>query len=135
MRKKFIGGGLILVALSSVLTTVALAEVDVSDFDEDVMKTMDDTNKTLEPDIAGKNAAAAIEGIEIIQQGLQWTEEYFEHKGNAADGVKFAQEGKQLAAQILQSVNAGDFDRAGASARELTKNCKACHEVYKPKGL
>ena len=132
MGKKFIGVGLVLAALTA---TVALAEIDVSDFDEDVMKTMDDTNKTLEPDIAGKNTQAALEGIEIIQQGLQWTEEYFAHKGNAADGVRFAQEGKQIAAQVLASVNAGDFEKAGAAARELTKNCKACHEVYKPKGL
>lgn len=132
MRKKFIGAGLIVAALSA---SAVWAAVDVSDFDEDVMKTMDDTNKTLQPDIAGKNAKAAIEGIEIIQQGLQWTEEYFASKGNAADGVKFAQEGKQLAAQVLNAVNAGDFDKAGAAARDLTKNCKACHEVYKPKGL
>src|SRR5262245_17722181 len=132
MRKQFIGAGLLLAALTA---TVSLAEIDVSDFDEDVMKAMDDSNKTLQPDIAGKNVQAALEGIELIQQGLQWTEEYFAHKGTAPDGVKFAQEGKEYAAQVLAAVNAGDFEKAGAAARDLTKNCKACHEIYKPKGL
>ncbi|MET0380193.1 MAG: hypothetical protein ABW049_14465 [Spongiibacteraceae bacterium] len=132
MRNQFIGAGLIVALLTA---SVVWAEIDLSDFDEDLMKTMDDTNKTLEPDIAGKNAQAAIEGIEIIQQGLQWTEEYFASKGNAEDGVKLAQEGKQHAMQALAAVNAGDFEKAAAAARDLTKNCKACHEIYKPKGL
>lgn len=132
MRKKLLGASLILATLTA---GAAPLNFDLSDFDEDVMKTMDDTNKSLQPDIAGKNKAAAIEGIGIIQQGLQWTEEYFASKGNAADGVKFAQEGRAHADRVLAALNADDFDAAGAAARDLTKNCRACHDVYKPLGL
>lgn len=111
---------------------VVLADIDLSDFDDDVMRTMDDTNKNLEPDINAKNAAGAKEGAEIIQQGLKWTEEYFANKGTAPDGVKFAQEGEQHVTEILQFLAQNDFEKAAASSRALTKNCRTCHDAYKP---
>ena len=116
----------------AVMTGIALAEIDLSDFDDDVMKTMDETNKYLEPDINGKNAKSALEGLEVIQQGMKWTEEYFIHKGNTPDAVKLAKEGEQYILQIRQALDANDFDKAAAGARELTKNCRACHDLYKP---
>jgi hypothetical protein len=111
---------------------IALAEIDLSDFDDELMKTMDDTNKYLEPDINAKNAKSAREGIDTIQQGLKWTEEYFANKGNTDDAVKLAQKGQQHIVEIRQALDASDFDKAAAAARELTKNCRACHDLYKP---
>ncbi len=111
---------------------VVLAEIDLSDFDDDLMKTMDDTNKYLEPDINAKNAKNAREGIEVLEQGLKWTEEYFAHKGNTADAVKLAQDGQKHIVRIRTALDANDFDTAAAAARELTKNCRACHDLYKP---
>lgn len=115
-------------------TGVALAEIDLSDFDDDLMKTMDETNKYLEPDINAKNAKSAREGIDIIQQGLKWTEDYFVAKGGTDDAVKLAQKGQQHIVEIRQAIDANDFDKAAASSRELTKNCRACHDIYKPRG-
>jgi hypothetical protein len=111
---------------------IAMAEIDLSDFDDDLMKTMDDTNKYLEPDINAKNAKSAREGIEILEQGLKWTEEYFVHKGNTADAVKLAQDGQQHIVRIRAALDANNFDAAAAASRELTKNCRACHDLYKP---
>ncbi|MDB6062207.1 MAG: hypothetical protein JWM78_2310 [Verrucomicrobiaceae bacterium] len=116
----------------AVSASLVVAEIDLSDFDDDVMRTMDDTNKFLEPDITAKNVKNATEGVEILRQGLKWTEEYFVHKGNTDDAVKLAQEGQQHITAILASMSANDFDKAAASARDLTKNCRACHDLYKP---
>lgn len=129
MRKQFI---LAVGVLLSVLVTTAFAELDLSDFDDDLMRTMDDTNKYLEPDINAKNAKSAREGVETLRQGLKWTEDYFVHKGGVDDGVKLAVEGQQLAQDILTALDKADFDKAAASSRALTKNCRSCHDLYKP---
>jgi hypothetical protein len=129
MRKRFI------LAAGILLTGVALtafAELDLSDFDDDLMRTLDDTNKYLEPDINAKNIKNAQEGAETIRQGLKWTEDYFAHKGGVDDGVKLAKDGQALAQNILTDLEKNDFDNAAASARALTKNCRSCHDLYKP---
>lgn len=134
MRKLFILVGVLLVGLfiNVGFVTRVIAELDLSDFDDDLMRTMDDTNKYLEPDINAKNAKSAKEGADIIIQGLKWTEDYFAHKGGVDDGVKLAQEGQVLAQDILTALDKNDFDKAAASARALTKNCRSCHDLYKP---
>lgn len=120
--------------LAVLATSIALAEIDLSDFDDDLMKTMDETNKYLEPDINGKNAKNAKEGIDILQEGLKWTEDYFLSKGGADDAVELAKKGQQHIVEIRQALDANDFDKAAAASRELTKNCRACHDKYKPRG-
>ncbi|HEY3697693.1 MAG TPA: hypothetical protein VGK97_00065 [Spongiibacteraceae bacterium] len=125
MRKLFI---LVIVLFAGSV----FAELDLSDFDDDLMRTMDDTNKYLEPDINAKNATSAKEGVETIKQGLKWTEDYFSHKGGVDDGVELAQKGQTLSQDILQALDQNDFDKAASSARALTKNCRSCHDLYKP---
>lgn len=113
----------------------ALADIDLSDFDDDLMRDMDSSNKNLEPVINAKNAASATEEAQFILQGLQWTEKYFADKGNADDAVKYAQDAQALTNSILASLSKRDFDTAASTARELSKSCKLCHETYKPLNL
>jgi len=130
MRKQFIL--VVSAVLLSFVANTVIAELDLSDFDDDLMRTMDDTNKYLEPDINAKNINNAREGIEVIRQGLKWTEDYFAHKGGVEDGVKLAQEGQAHAQAIVGALDKNDFNAAAASARALTKNCRSCHDLYKP---
>ncbi len=114
-------------------TSLAHAELDLSGFDNDLMKMMEETNKYLEPDIVGGNIDNSIEGVQFLREGLKWTEDYFASKGTAKDGEKIAKEGQVLADQVLKALESKDKDTAAASARLLTKNCKACHDIYKLK--
>lgn len=114
------------------LSITAIAELDLTNFDDDLMRTLDDTHKYLEPDINAKNAKSAREGAETIRDGLKWTEDYFAHNGGVDDGVKLAQEGQAMTRDIIEALDKGDFEKAAASARALTKNCRACHDLYKP---
>jgi len=135
MRKQYILNMTLLASVlfsGAIFSGVVLAELDLSDFDDDLMRTMDDTNKYLEPDINAKNLKNAKEGTETIRQGLKWTEDYFAHKGGVDDGVKLAKDGQVLAQDILAALDKGDFDAAAASARTMTKNCRSCHDLYKP---
>jgi hypothetical protein len=123
----------ILCGVSVVLAAgAALADIDLKDFDDDLMRDMDTAIKDLEPVIGAKNAVAAAGDAELLRDGFKQTEDYFVKKGGAADAVDFARHSEELTATVLKSISAGDFDAAENSARVLSKSCRTCHDVYKP---
>ena len=131
MRKAVIYFGF----LAVMATGLVLADIDLSDFDDDLMRDMDNSNKDLEPVINAKNAATATEDAQFIFQGLRWTEKYFASKGGADDAVKYSQDAQALTQSILKYLAQNDFDNAASTARDLSKSCKTCHEAYKPLNL
>jgi hypothetical protein len=122
----------VLAALATLGAGAARAELDFSDFDTLLMQTMEDTLKALEPNIGGKDVAAATEDAEVLREGLQWAESYFAAKGGTDDAVAIAKEGQAHAATVVKSLAAGDFDAAAAAARGVAKSCRACHDAYRP---
>jgi cytochrome c556 len=123
----------ILCGVSVVLAAgAAFADIDLKDFDDDLMRDMDTAIKDLEPVIGAKNAVAAAGDAELLRDGFKQTEDYFAKKGGAADAVDFAHRSEELTATVLKSIAANDFDGAGNAARALSKSCRTCHDVYKP---
>ena len=112
-------------------TFIALADIDLSDFDTDVMRGMDDTIKILEPDISSKNLKAANDDAKSLLEGFKWTEDYFANKGNTQDAVDYARDSQAVTQEILDHLAKQDFDSASQTARRLSKSCKTCHDVYK----
>jgi cytochrome c556 len=111
---------------------VVLAEIDLKDFDDDLMRDMDTAIKDLEPVVGAKNAVAATGDAELLRDGFKQTEDYFAKKGSAPDAVEFARKSEELTVAVLKDITANDFDAAANSARALSKSCRACHDVYKP---
>jgi cytochrome c556 len=121
------------VALTAILISdLAAAAIDLTDFDDDVMRAMDDSFKELEPVIGAGNAQVAKNDTEVLLEGYQWAEDYFTNKGGTEDAVKFARDGKALIAKAADALVRKDFETAAAVARETAKNCKSCHDLYKP---
>lgn len=112
---------------------VALAEVDLAGFDGEVMRAMDDAFKDLEPVLGASNAEASREDVAILSDGYQFTLEFFRQDRGAPKAVEFTQAGLALLAGIDKAVATGDFTSAVAKARDLQANCKACHDLYRPK--
>jgi cytochrome c556 len=110
----------------------AVAEIDLKDFDDDLMRDMDTAIKDLEPVLGAKNSVAATGDAELLRDGFKQTEDYFVKKGTAPDAVDFARRSQELTATVLKSITSNDFDAAGNAARALSKSCKSCHDVYKP---
>src|ERR1700733_10106315 len=69
-------------------------DLDLTDFDDDSMRDMDDANKDLQPVLGAKNADAAVQDAQIIQIVLKETEGYFTKKGGTDDAVKIARQGE-----------------------------------------
>lgn len=111
------------------------AGVDLSDFDAELMRSMDDAVKTLDLSIGSKDAPAVTTDARFIVEGLQWAEGYFSRKGNADDAVKLAADGQGFAAAIETAASQNDFDAAFTAYRSLVKTCRSCHDAYKPPSL
>jgi cytochrome c556 len=123
----------VLCGLLAVLSGGAVfAEIDLQDFDDDLMRDMDTAIKDLEPVVGAKNAVAAAGDAELLRDGFKQTEDYFAKKGTATDAVEFARKSEELTATVLKQIGANDFDAAANSARAVSKSCRTCHDVYKP---
>jgi hypothetical protein len=130
--------GLLLAALASGLSCALVRaeavhiDLDLTDFDDDSMRDMDDANKDLQPVLGAKNAAAALADAQLIQNVLKETEAYFTRKGSTDSAVQIAQRGELAVAAVISALEKNDFDTAAAAARDTTKNCRSCHDIYKP---
>jgi len=123
-----------------VLFTILLAipshaerkDIDLRDYDDELMRDLERTIKFFEPDITARNRQGAIEDATILQDGFKYTEDYFARKGNAEDAVEISRQGLQLIESAVKALEASDFDGASASARETARTCRSCHDIYKP---
>jgi cytochrome c556 len=127
-----VGKRLILVGLLTMLSTGLAGAIDLADFDDDSMRDMDEANKDLGPVLGAKNAEAALADAKVIQDVLKETEAYFAKKGSTDNAVKIAQQGQSSVAAVLDALRTSNFDAAAAAARDTSKNCRSCHDLYKP---
>jgi hypothetical protein len=128
MRRNWLAAGV----LATLAASVVAAELDLSDFDDDLMQSMDDAIKELDSNVGGQDAKASLANAVVLSDGLAWAEKYFAAKPEAPLGVGFARVGKEHLAGVVQAIEAGNFDAASNGVRAVVKTCKACHEAYKP---
>lgn len=114
------------------LSVPALASPDFSDVDSDLMRGMEDAIKDLEPVLGAGNISSAQADAEVLRDGLKWVEEYFTAKGGVDDGVAIARDGRAVVAELIANLDAKNIPAAIDSARKTAKNCRSCHEIYKP---
>ena len=136
MPKAILVRGALATTLTLLVTLAcAAANIDLTDFNDDIMRNMDDTVKTLDSDLAGHDGKSAQTDARAIQDGLHWAEDYFTRKSNVADAVQLARRGEELASDVAKSAASNDFDAALASYDSLIKTCRRCHDAYKPPEL
>ena len=117
-------------ALCALLLAGAAASADV-DVDGDLMRGIDDTAKSLDSDVAMKDAKAAAADARSLVETFAKVESHYGQKQETADAVGFAHHTQELAAQALKAIEANDFDAASDAVAQLTRSCRNCHEVYK----
>ena len=101
------------------------------DVDADLMRGIDDTAKSLDSNVAQKDAKAAAADARSLVETFAHIEAHYGEKPETADAVGFAHHTQELAAQALKAIDANDFDAANGAVEQLTRSCKSCHEVYK----
>ncbi|MEA3179371.1 MAG: hypothetical protein QOI59_2894 [Gammaproteobacteria bacterium] len=118
--------------LTGPLVAAGIVSLDLADFNDDVMRDMDDTMKRLDSDIAMRDAKSVASDSASIREGLGYAQQYFTKKGNVEDAVQWARQAQDLVEAVTNAVQAGDFDSSLSKYDLLVKTCRACHDVYKP---
>ena len=122
----------IAVGLAGAWVASGAVNLDLSDFDDDLMRGLDDTVKALDSDISAHDVKAIATDARSIRDGLKWAQDYFTRKGNLEDATRWAKQGQELSELIVSSAQSGDFDTSADKYESLVKTCRACHDVYKP---
>lgn len=108
--------------------SVLAAQVDI---DEDYMRSVEDTQKSLVDNLAGKNAKASTADASELAGMFAQVEAFYVAKGDAAEAVKLSAQSKDLSSEIVKLVAAKDFGSASGKAEEIQRACKSCHNFYK----
>lgn len=114
----------------ALLGSVSGASFEVN---EDDMREIEDTTKSLDSNVALKQGKSAVTEVREILAYFKQVEGFYAAKGDAADAVEFARKSHATAAEILRAIEGNDFDSAAQAMSSLTRNCKGCHDVYKTK--
>ena len=123
MRQMLMAAAQVVIAGSALCATF--------DIDGDLMRGIDDTAKSLDSNVAQKEARAAGADARSLVETFARVESHYAEKSETADAAAFAHRTQALAQQALQAIEARDFDAAGDAVAQLTRSCRNCHEVYK----
>ena len=108
-------------------------DLDLHDYDDELMRTLEQTLKYFEPDVTDGNLQTYPDDVQLIQYSFGWVKGYFEKKGaDGAKGVQIAQQGLDLLAAVDKDVKAKNFQTAGDKAHQFQQVCHSCHDIYKP---
>jgi cytochrome c556 len=124
MRKTFT----FLLMQLALLGSVVPAQLEV---DDDLMRNIEDTMKSLDSNVAIKDVKAARAEARELADLFAQIEAYYARKGDTPDAVGFSRKTHDLAAQVLKAVETQDFDTASDTVNQFIKSCKPCHQVYK----
>lgn len=118
-----------LLGLIAVLTSgVQAQEVEM---DSDLMLNIEDLNKSLSSNIALQRVAASKSDANDLKGLFDIVEAHFIKKGNAENAVELSTKSKKLTSDILNSIDANNFESASNASTELSRTCKSCHAFYK----
>ena len=114
MRRNWLAAGVLMTLAASVMA----ADIDFSDFDDDLMQSMDDAIKELDSNVGGQDAKASLANAAVLRDGFAWAEKYFAAKPEAPLGAGYAREGQEHLAAVVQA------DRGGKLRRRVER--RAC---------
>lgn len=120
---------IVLIGLSVVLSiNINAEEVEL---DQDLMQTIEDTNKSLSSNIALQRVDPSIEDAKQLTSMFEIVEAHFIKKGDAENAVDLSKKSKALSQDIAKLMNDKNFDAATNLATDLSRTCKSCHTFYK----
>jgi len=124
MRKLVVLGATLLAVAGSVIS----AQVEI---DDDFMRSVEDSNKSLANHIAVKDTKGVSVDTKELSEMFAQVETFYATKGDAQDALDITKKSRQLITEIDKSVAGKDFDNANVKASDLSRACKSCHNFYK----
>jgi len=98
-----------------------------------LMKTISSTQTSLRGKMKENNLADAAKDAQIIATTFGDVEKFFASKSKA-DGVKWAQDGRNGATAVAAALAAGDAMKAQGDLKTMAGSCQGCHAAYREVG-
>lgn len=102
-----------------------------SQIDDDFMRSVEDSQKSLVDNLATKNAKGSRADAGELAGMFAQVEAFYAAKGDAADAITLSKKSKDLSTEIVKLVEAKDFGTAAGKTEEIQRACKSCHNFYK----
>lgn len=112
-------------------SAISLAEETAGEMDKDLMQTIEDTNDSLSSNIALQRKDQSLEDAQLLKELFVVVEKHFLTQKDAAEALEITRNSQKLTANVIEKVEATDFDGAISTATELSRACKKCHTFYK----
>lgn len=95
-----------------------------------VMKQVSNANGAIRKAIEGQSATLARESAATLRTAFDEAGTFFTGRNNE-EATTWAREARDLAAAIVEAVDAGNWESAGQSMSELGQKCSSCHAAYR----
>lgn len=79
-----------------------------------------------------QDAAASVADAQALERLYRQMEQFYEQRGDADDAVIASYDGRERAAAVVAQVGKGDYDNAFESAAGIARDCRNCHDRFKP---
>ncbi|MDR1349866.1 MAG: cytochrome c [Zoogloeaceae bacterium] len=125
-----------LIVLSGLLPLTANSIGSIStmvegEIDMDFMQDVEDVSINLTDNIARHDTDPILSDAKELINAFAQIEAFYIAKGDTEDAVQLSRKSKELSQKIIQQIDSKDFDSAAASATELARACKSCHNFYR----
>ncbi len=118
--------------LFALAAQLALAGAVVAmEIDGDLMRGIDDATRSLDSEVAQKDARAAAAAARELVDTFARVESHYAATPQTTDAAGYAHKAQGYAADVLKAVDANDFAAAADAVDRLAHSCKSCHDVYK----
>lgn len=121
---------IIVIAGLLLLGTASVAEENSAGVDIELMQTIEEVNDSLSSNISMEAVDAALSDAQLLDELFMLVEQHFVAQGNDNDAIELAQSSKKSTEEIVVLLQEKNFESAAATAIELSRNCKSCHNIY-----
>jgi len=130
-KPSLVGQALRRLFLFALLLSNTSHSASVLDFDI-WMRKIDTRIVEVQRKLDSRDDAEALAQAREIEDLYAKMEAYFVAKGESADAIKLSRESKDLAAVIVNSVAAKNYQAGGNAAVTIARACTDCHDLYRP---
>lgn len=104
-------------------------KVSIADH-EGYMKSLSSTNGALAAKVKSNDMAGAAKDAQQLA-AIFGNVERFWSQNSKADGVKWAQQGRQTATELAGALSKGDAEQVTALRKQMSSSCSSCHMTYR----
>lgn len=120
-----------ILALAGVLVAGSAGADSILEFDIWMQK-IDRHSQTILHALKRQDASAAVADARELERLYGQMERFYEARGEHDDPLLLSWDGRQRAASAAVQAQQGDFAGAFESAVGIARDCRACHDRFKP---